>query len=106
MSQVLDAEGFDNPDHCVSGAILQCVAAGVPQNLIIPCRPWNVPDRFGKNAGKAPAIPDPAFPSDNDKWIGADNWESGNFATAQLLNADRKGANAGLLLGTPAEFPD
>lgn len=93
-------------DGAVFGVILQAVAAGVPQSLLLPVRPWNKPDKDGKNAGKAPAYPDPAFPDGSGPWIGLERWQEGNIRIGRLLLADEAGANCGLLLGVPATFPD
>src|ERR1700722_10109118 len=86
-------------NSAVCGAIASAITAGVPQALVVPIRPWDKPDKEGKNAGKSPAYPDPAFPDGSGPWIGLENWTEGKIPIARLLIADEAGANCGLLLG-------
>lgn len=82
------------------GAISDCQAAGIPNDLIIPIRPWDAPDHRGNGRGKQPAMPDGS--GDPKRWQPLDNWQRGGFHPAVLAQAEMYGANAGLLLGCPS----
>lgn len=79
------------------GAIAECQAAGIPDALIIPIRPWDKPDDKGNGAGKAPALP-----NGQGGWEPLTNWQYGEIHPNILAQADLYGANAGLLLGAPS----
>lgn len=74
----------------------ECRAAGIPESLLIPILPWNVPDKEGKNAGKMPAQID-----NNGNWMPLHNWRQGSINEHVLRIADEKGCNWGLILGSP-----
>lgn len=77
------------------GAIKDCLAAGIPQALLLPCLPWDKTDKDGKSAGKMPAY------TDGSAWLPLKGWQKGDI-DVQILNlADTNGGNCGLLAGVP-----
>jgi hypothetical protein len=91
----------------VSGTIISCAAAGIPDSLLIPLRPWDKSSPAAVaarniDAGKAPAVPDPGFLDGTGPWMNLQGWENG-LPLGRLLVADRAGANAGLRLGIQTE---
>ena len=79
------------------GAIRNCIEAGVPEALVISVAPVTGVRGNINSPGKQPAIPHPYA-----NWQGVKDWEKG-MSRAQLDHADEKGANAGIILGVPAE---
>lgn len=85
-----------------SSVIRRTVAAGFPAELLIPICPVTASSSFFKEAANLGKVPARYVPNVDGKFLPLPDWRSGT-TTEQLMIADEHGANAGLLLGKPAE---
>lgn len=76
-----------------------CRAAGIPQGLLIPLRPWDKPDERGNGAGKAPASV-----GDGGIWYNLSGWERCNTPWETCITSENYGANVGLILGAGLDY--